>query len=59
MSIIGQDDRREIADVSNLENPLHAVVSVDVIANNDLDFGEGVVSSPGSGIVISAISLVG
>ncbi|MEO1673231.1 MAG: VWA domain-containing protein, partial [Cyanobacteria bacterium J06631_2] len=53
MSIIGQDDRTEIVDVTSLEDPLHAVVAVDVVKNNDLDIGEGVGSNQGSGIAIS------
>lgn len=53
MSIIGQDDRIDIVDVTSLEDPFYAVVAVDVVQNNDFDISEGVDSGKGSGIVIS------
>lgn len=53
MSIIGQDDRREIVDVSSLEDPFYAVVAIDAVRNNDFDIGEGIDSEQGSGIAIS------
>lgn len=58
MSIIGQDDRTEIVDVTNLEDPFYAVVAVDVVANNDSDIGEGVDSEQGSGIAISPFHIL-
>lgn len=53
MSIVGQDDRTEIVDVTNLEDPFYAVVAVDALANIKIVIGDGVDSEKGSGIAIS------
>ena len=53
MAIIGQDDRTGIVNITKLESPLDSVVAVDVVQNNDFDFGEGVDSRERSGIAIS------